>query len=197
MNALLDAMGATVIGAMFMLTILSSMFNIQAISQNANLQMQIIDRTERVTSVLDYHYLEAVGAGISSGAIISSATATNFTFFGELEGSMRKIRLVRRNFDNTRNAYAIEVEIDDVAQFGPFWASNSNDGTLSGMNIRYFNQNNAVISYGALATQSQRDLIRSISVELELVFDTYRRDLRAVDNKHRITFWKHFPNLYL
>ncbi|MCK4955986.1 MAG: hypothetical protein KAS49_00010 [Candidatus Cloacimonetes bacterium] len=198
MNALLDTLGATIIGAMFMLTVLTSMHSIQAMSHNTHLAITLVNITEKVSALLDYHYLSAVGTGLSPGSsVITEATATKIAFTGELNGTLRTIEFIREDFDNTLKGYPIIVEVDNVADYGPFYSSNSNDGSLSGMNITYYNSNDVEIPIAELNTQINRNDIRSIRVEMELFYNTYRRDLQAIDIKHRITFWKYFTNLYL
>ncbi|MFO7896247.1 MAG: hypothetical protein R6U84_04875 [Candidatus Cloacimonadales bacterium] len=198
MIALLDALGATVVGAMFMLTILTSTFNIQAMSANYQRKIQLVDQTERITSILDYYYLSAAGAGLTNtAAVISEATATSLVFRGELDGTMSTIALQRDAFDTDKEAYPLVVRVDGTINYGPFWVTNSNDGTLAGMNIAYFDENESAITYSDLGNQVHRNRIRMVRVELELFYETYRRDLRAIDLKHQITFWKYFTNLYL
>ena len=198
MNALLDAMGATIIGAMFMLTIMTSLFTIQALSANYQRQITLVDQTERVTSILDYYYLSAVGAGLLGAPIvITEATPTSFIFNGELDNTISIIELSRGAFDDTLGTYPLSVLVDNIVNYGPIWLSSSQDGTLDGLNITYYDEGESIISYTSLASQTQRNEVRSIMVELNFFYETYRSDIRATDNSHRITFWKYFTNLYL
>ena len=198
MTALLDTLGATVIGAMFLLTIVTSMFNIQIMSHNYKMQMVLVETTERVTAGLENYYLSAVGTGLSSNNnIITTANSTELSFIGELDGTIRSIDIIREDFDNITNTYQLIVEVDNVENFGPFSLSNSNDGNLAGLEITYFDSNSSIIPISQLGSQVNRNRIRSVQFEIETCYETYRRDVRAIDNKHRIVFWKYFTNLYI
>ena len=198
MNALLDTLGATVIGSMFMLTILNSLFNIQALSTNFQRQITLLDQTERVTNILDTYYLSAVGRSLSSNSsIISRAEEDRFTFRGELDGNIHLIDIQAGAIDTLRNAYPLAVFVDGTKNYGPFWVSTTNDDSYDGIRITYYDNTGNTLSYSDLQIQSNRNRIISLKFELELVYETYRRDLRAMDNKHQITFWKYLTNLYL
>ncbi len=198
MNALLDTLGATVIGAMFMLTILNSLFNVQAISTNFQRQINLLDQTERVTNILDTYYLSAAGRSLSSNSsIITRAKEDRFTFRGELDGNIRLIDIRTGAIDTLRNAYPLAVYVDGTKDYGPFWVSTTNDGAYDGIRITYYDRTGNTLSYSNLQNQSIRNQIRSLKFELELVYETYREDMRAMDNKHQITFWKYLTNLYL
>ncbi|RLD65981.1 MAG: hypothetical protein DRI84_05775 [Bacteroidetes bacterium] len=198
MPSLLDVLGATVVGSLVLLMIFTSLFNMQAISYNTQLQISLSKTSEdlitgRKIGNTDYlgleNILSKVGAGVpESDHPIIEATPNSFKFKGQsnLISSISTYYFVQE--DQTDDGYPLYVYQNDMVNpiSGPFWMSDP-------LEISYYDSNNNLIA----SPDANHDLIRSVEVSLTFFYNTHRPDIDKRLLRHRIVFWKYFKNLYL
>lgn len=198
MSSILDVIGSVLIGGLILLTIFNALSNVQVFSYNTQLQISLNKMSEdlitgRKVNGEDYpgltRYLSKVGAGVPTGTTaILEATSNSFRFFGQMSvsSSIRMIYIVQES--QTSEGYPIYVYNSDMStsELGPFWLADS-------LNLTYYDVNNTIITL----PNSNRDLIRSIKVDLIFFYDTLHPDIDKRIIRHRIVFWRYFKNLYL
>jgi len=82
MVSLIDVIGATIIGAILLLSMLSAQYNIQAMSLDIQMYVNLFDISDNTVSVLEA-YLSKVGFGVDTTAIIA-ATPDSIKFRAKL-----------------------------------------------------------------------------------------------------------------
>ena len=167
MYSILNIIGSALISGLILLTIFSSLSNVQVFSYNTQLQISLNKMSEdlitgRKVNGIDYpgltRYLSKVGAGVPTGtSAILEATSNSFRFLGQMSvsSSINTIYIVQES--QTSKGYPIYVYNNDMttSELGPFWLADS-------LNLTYYDVNNAIIT----SPNSNRDLIRSIKVDL-------------------------------
>lgn len=198
MSSLLDVLGATISGGMVLLMIFSALLNVQVVSYNTQLQINLTKTSEdmitgRKVENLDQpgidNYLSKVGAGVPSTTDpIIEATSISFKFLGQTSptSGISTFYFVQENV--TSNGLPLYVYQDDMSNpvSGPFWMSDS-------LSIQYYDVSNNLIT----SPDSNHDLIRSVEVNVTFYYDTYQPDIDKRFIRHNIVFWKYFKNLYL
>jgi len=198
MSSLLDVLGATIVGSLVLLMIFTSLFNMQAISYNTQLQISLSKMSEdlitgRKIGNIDHlgleNILSKVGAGVpESTDPIIEANLNSFKFLGQtnLTSSISTYYFVQE--DQTGNGYPLYVYQNDMVNpiSGPFWMSDP-------LEISYYDTNNNLI----VSPNTNHDLIRSIEVNLTFFYNTHQPDIDKRLLRHSIVFWKYFKNLYL
>jgi len=194
MSALIDAIGALVIGGLLLLIMINTLFNIHAQSVDIEQQLILSQISENIARIIG-GYLSLAGAG-ESGSIIDSTGvhrlrfAANDTTFTSV---LRTYDIVQG--DSTQFGFPLEVFVDGNRELGPFYLSEE-------MQITYFdeNDNNIVLTNGLVPSVNLDD-IRYIRLEFEFFFDAFSpadipgwlRD----DPKNHIVLWRYFINMYL
>lgn len=198
MASLLDVLGATIAGSLVLLMIFTSLFNIQVISYNTQLQIGLTKMSEdlitgRRVGGIDQPGLESilskVGAGVSTSTDpIIEATSTSFKFLGQINPTSVISTFYFVQESETSDGFPLYVYQNDMSNpfLGPFWLADT-------LEITYNDFNNNVIN----APDSNHDLIRSIEVNLAFFYNTYQPDIDKRLIRHNVVFWKYFKNLYL
>jgi len=198
MASLLDVLGATIAGSLVLLMIFTSLFNIQVISYNTQLQIGLTKMSEdlitgRKTGSIDQPGIESilskVGAGVSTSTDpIIEATSTSFKFLGQTNPTSSVSTLYFVQESGTSEGFPLYVYQNDMSNpiIGPFWMADT-------LEITYIDMNNNVVN----TPDSNHDLIRAIKVSLTFFYDTYQPDIDKRLVRHNIVFWKYFKNLYL
>lgn len=198
MSSLLDVLGATVVGSMVLLMIFTSLFNMQVISYNTQLQIGLTKMSEdlitgRKTGNIDQPGIESilskVGAGVSTSTDpIIEATSISFKFLGQINPTSSVSTFYFVQESGTSEGFPLYVYQNDMSNpiIGPFWMADT-------LEITYIDMNNNVVN----TPDSNHDLIRAIEVNLTFFYDTYQADIDKRLVRHNIVFWKYFKNLYL
>ena len=183
MAAILEAIAATVIGGIFILTMIVSVINIQAIGVNTNQQIALVKISEEVVSVVE-NYLSLVGAGVSDAAAIISTRDTLFTYsYADYDGGASHVVDIEQENINGVKRLSIFVDGGATPVLGPFELSDF------GIQFTYYDVN---------GNPNPADhLVRYIKMIMEFEYDTYREDIDKRYIRHRIQIWKYFKNLYI
>ena len=165
-----------------MLTIITSIINIQAIGVNLNQQIELVETSEDIVSVIE-SYLSFVGAGVADSAIINT-TDSSFTFsYADSIGGTRRIINIGEETINDSKQLAAYRDGGTIPSLGPFQLSDY------GVEFVYYDVNEN--------PNPADSLIRSVQMTMEFEYDTYREDIDRRFIRHRIRIWKYFKNLYL
>ena len=198
MSSLLDVLGATVVGSMVLLMIFTSLFNMQVISYNTQLQIGLTKMSEdlitgRKIGNIDQPGIESilskVGAGVSTSTDpIIEATSISFKFLGQINPTSSVSTFYFVQESGTSEGFPLYVYQNDMSNpiIGPFWMADT-------LEITYIDMNNNVVN----TPDSNHDLIRAVEVNLTFFYDTYQADIDKRLVRHNIVFWKYFKNLYL
>ena len=198
MSSLLDVLGATVVGSMVLLMIFTSLFNMQVIGYNTQLQIGLTKMSEdlitgRKTGSIDQPGIESilskVGAGVSTSTDpIIEATSISFKFLGQINPTSSVSTFYFVQESGTSEGFPLYVYQNDMSNpiIGPFWMADT-------LEITYIDMNNNVVN----TPDSNHDIIRAIEVNLTFFYDTYQSDIDKRLVRHNIVFWKYFKNLYL
>ncbi len=195
MGSLLDALGAVVIGGLFLIAMFNALSNVQAVGYNTNMQTTLNEISERVISGtidddtgetipgISNGYLSKVGAGIDSLAVLLATDSTfQFRIKDSVSASIDIILIYKEND-------SLKLTRNGSMEFGPFELSqNSNN-----LKFTYYDVNENEIT----SPQDSLSYIRSVRIDIEFFANTYRGDIdkRAINNK--IVLWQYFKNLYL
>ena len=198
MASLLDVLGATIAGSLVLLMIFTSLFNIQVISYNTQLQIGLTKMSEdlitgRRVGGIDQPGIESilskVGAGVSTSTDpIIEATSSSFKFLGQSSPTSVISTFYFVQESETSDGFPLYVYQNDMSNpfLGPFWMADT-------LEITYNDMNNNVVNN----PDSNHDMIRSIEVNLTFFYNTYRPDIDKKLIRHNVVFWKYFKNLYL
>ena len=182
MIAILEAIGATVIGGIFILTMITAIINIHAIGVNTNQQIELVEISEDVVSVVET-YLSLVGAGVADSAIISTQD-TSFTYsYADSVGGTRHIVNMAQIDEGGSKQLAVYADGSTTPVLGPFELSDY------GVQFTYYDVNDN--------PNPADSLVRYIQMVMEFQYDTFRDDIDRRYIRHRIQIWKYFKNLYL
>ena len=182
MVSLLDVLGATVIGAILILSMINAQYNIQAMSLDIRMYVNLFDISDNTVSVLE-SYLSKVGFGVDTTAIIAAAP-DSFEFrakFSLADSTFSTLSVVQGD-SIADKGYPFQLKRNGVTELGPFYLSNS-------LRFTYYDADGNTTS--VLAN------IRSVKSEMEFFYASLRGGINIRKYKHRITFWKYFKNLYL
>ncbi len=179
---MLDTIGALIIGGALLVAMWTAYTNYTAMHQNANMQMNLTTLSEEVSLMLGSFYLPKVGSGVPTGtAAIQIANSTGFQFLGR-ESYSTSVDTFYVFQDTVSTQKVVKVSRNGVEIAGPFFMN-------SDMNITYYNQADAVT-----ATISD---IRSVKVEIELVYEGWSTNANTLNLVNKIVFWTYFKNLYI
>ena len=195
MGSLLDALGAVVIGGLFLVAMFNALSNVQAVGYNTNIQTTLNEISERVISGtidddtgetipgISNGYLSKVGAGIDSLAVLLATDSTfQFRIKDSVSASIDTILIYKEND-------SLKLMRNGSMEFGPFELSQNSDN----LKFTYYDVNENEIT----STQDSLSYIRSVRIDIEFFANTYRgdSDKRVINNK--IVLWQYFKNLYL
>ena len=190
MGSMINVIGATAIGAMFLLTVLGGIFNAQAIAYNAQMQVTLTQISENVTEILNSYYLSRVGLGIYSGNKITYASDDSLQFLSCLDDDIGDdtqytILITKDGNDN------LVVYRDGVIDLGPFELSDNTDN----LHFTYYEYDGGDIEIAS--PNANWDDILSVEVDIEFQYQTYKMETGVDYVRHKIKFWSYFKNLYL
>ena len=196
MNAIFDALGATIAGGLILLMIFSAMTNIQVISLNMQQQSILNKMSEdllsgRTVNNIDYpglgFYLSKVGAGVSSNSILE-ALSNSFKFQGQLSPFSGISTFQIKSGTAVNGVFPLYVYVNNMSTpvLGPFWLAES-------LNITYYDVNNTEI----VNPNSNRSAIRSARFYFNFTMTTTRPDIDKRLVRYPMVYWKYFKNLYL
>jgi len=186
MITLLESIAATIIGGIFILTMITSIINIQAVGVNTNQQILLVEISEDVVSVIE-SYLSLVGAGVADSAAIITTRDTlfSYSYADSVGGSPHIINMTQENISGAKQLSVYEdYEDGNVTPIlGPFELSDY------GIQFTYYD-----VDDNANPADS---LVRYVQMIMEFEYDTFRDDIDKRFIRHRIQIWKYFKNLYL
>jgi len=195
MTALIDAIGAVIIGGLLLLTMVTSLFNINSKAADIGQQVILAEVSEDIARIVG-EYLSLAGAGVG-GQIISPCGRTGFRFTANdttYTSLQRTYELVQGN--STDAGYPFEVYIDNQLVLGPFFLADS-------LRFTYFDASHAIITMnnnGILPDANLPD-VRLIRMEMEFYYDAFAPDSLSgpdsKDPKNRIVLWRYLMNMYL
>ena len=182
MAAILEAIGATIIGGIFILTMITSIINIHAAGVNINQQIELVEISEDVVSVIET-YLSLVGAGVEDSAIISTQdTLFTYSYADSVDGTRHIVNMAQENINNSKQL-SVYVDGNPTPVLGPFELSDF------GIQFTYYDANDN--------TNPADSLVRYVQMIMEFQYDTFRDDIDKRYIRHRIQIWKYFKNLYI
>ena len=181
--SLIDVLGATIIGAILLLSMLSATYHVQAMSLNIRMYVNLFDISDNTISIVEA-YLSKVGFGLPAGTTaILAATPDSVLFRAKLsllDSTYTTLSLVQGD-SIADKGYPFQLKRNGVRELGPFYLSDK-------MILTYYDEN-------VDATTDPPD-IRSVKCEMEFFYKTSGK-FDTKQYKNRITFWKYFKNLYL
>jgi len=194
MSALIDAIGALVIGGILILTMVNSIFNIHAQSVDIEQQLILSQISENIAKIVT-GYLSRAGAG-ETGSIMDSTGVHRLKFSASdstYTSTLKTFDIIQG--DSTQFGYPLEVYVDNVKELGPFYLSEE-------MTITYFDGNNNVINLvNGMVPSANLGNLRNMRLELEFFYDAFSPpdipSLTREEPKNRIVLWRYFINMYL
>lgn len=199
MGSMLDVIGALVIGGMFIITMMTSIFKIQQLSYNSNMLTTLNKTSELVTRVIDYEYLARLGNGLKDkSSIITEANDTTFTFRYKKATAIIPVSMQLRTHTTISNIYNFGVYVNSSAtpSLGTFLLEAKNTGTGAKKSIfTYYNENDARI----MTPNDSLQYIRSMRLSLYFVYEGRLTGAGVgVDKRYRnqIYLWKYFNNMW-
>ncbi|HHE39211.1 MAG TPA: hypothetical protein ENL20_11665 [Candidatus Cloacimonetes bacterium] len=193
-TGMLEAIGALIIGGIFMVMMFNAYHNVNVAASNITQQISINAITESVCSMLDSLYLSKVGAGVDSSTVaITKAWIRDFKFLGKInptDPTPSEFYIDQGSYDSDQGGYPLRVKIDGTTVAGPFYMPTQ-------IVFRYFDVQENEKNWAELLFSSQRDLVRSVRIDFELFADPVEFEGQKAEIKQRIIFWKYFKNLYL
>ena len=183
MITLLESIAATIIGGIFILTMITSIINIQAVGVNTNQQILLVEISEDVVSVIE-SYLSLVGAGVADSAAIITTRDTlfSYSYADSVGGSPHIINMTQENISGAKQLSVYE-DGNVTPVLGPFELSDF------GIQFTYYDVNNN--------PNPADSLVRYVKMIMEFQYDTFREDIDKRFIRHRIQIWKYFKNLYI
>ncbi|HHE40872.1 MAG TPA: hypothetical protein ENL10_05165 [Candidatus Cloacimonetes bacterium] len=182
MAAILEAIGATIIGGIFILTMITSIINLHAIGVNVNQQIELVEISEDVVSVIE-SYLSLVAAGVVDSAIISTQdTSFTYSYADSVGGTRHIVNMAQEDIDDSKQL-SVYVDSGTEPELGPFELSDF------GVQFTYYDVNDN--------PNPADSLVRYVQMIMEFQYDTFREDIDKRFVRHRIQIWKYFKNLYL
>lgn len=192
MARMIIIIASTAIGAMFLLTVLSGIFNAQAIAFNAKMQVTLAQVSEDVIEILDTYYLSRVGLGVPGDKIISALDNT-FIFESCLDDDIGDDTQYTISITKDANGNLV-VYREGVLDFGPFELSDSADN----LKFTYYKYDSTTGGDIEVASpDSNKEDILSIEVDIEFEYQTYKIETGVDYVRHKVKFWSYFKNLYL
>ena len=182
MAAILEAIGATIIGGIFILTMITSIIYIHAAGVNINEQIELVEISEDVVSVIET-YLSLVGAGVADSAVISTQdTLFTFSYADSVGGARHIVNMAQEDLADNKQL-AVYVDGGATPVLGPFELSDF------GIQFTYYDVNDN--------PNPADSLVRYVQMIMEFQYDTFREDIDKRFIRHRIQIWKYFKNLYI
>lgn len=191
MIVFLDIIGAVIAGTMVIITIISSIFNVQQMNYNIQTLLALNTTANQISEFLDLSYLESVGRNLKNTEdVIKSVSGNRFVYFSRAEYS-----------DINPVEYTAETKTDAN---GNVFISISTKNTPTSVSVEVFNSSPFFIEHTNIFTFFDIDGNITTNIndvrycQVDLVF--VERGWDKKDNlyiKYPITFWRFFKNIYL
>jgi len=190
MSSLLDAIGAVAIGGLFLVTMFTTLFNVQVTGQNIGLQVTLNQCADVICDELDNYLgkvcIDVTGSGSDTIMVAASDSfkfCSNWDVFADITTSSENVIKIALG-DSTHIGYPMEVTQNGILVSGtdiPLW--------LKSMKFTYYDvdENETFIL---------KD-IRSVKVEMEFFHEGSLVGPGERNINTKIIFWKYFKNLYL
>lgn len=194
MAALIDAVGATIIGGLLLLVMINSMFNLQTQAINIEKLVLLAQVSENISTVIT-DYLNMAGAG-TAGEILGSTGLNRLKFTtrdSSYTSSLRTFDFIQQN--QTDAGFPFEIHVDGNLTAGPFMLSEP-------ITITYFNADDNVIPFdNNVISASNLANIRYIRMELDFFYDSFSpmqvTGPDDTDPHNTVVIWRYFINTYL
>ncbi|MCL1827350.1 MAG: hypothetical protein FWG20_04840 [Candidatus Cloacimonetes bacterium] len=191
MTAIIDVIGAMIAGALIMITIIYTIFNVQRNNFNMDMMFNMKTHAQHVVDVLDRAYLENVGAHMATAGpgmdIITAAGPDKFSYRSAKDPYVATVDLFEIRVVGSPNQYQIEVTENGAVIFdsAPFFIANNDIFTYIDFEG---NQLDIAANPGAISSIGY--------CQTNLIFTTFNHDT-DVDSmlRYPITFWRGFKNL--
>lgn len=194
MGSLLDAIGAVAIGGLFLITMFTTLFNVQVTGQNIGLQVTLNQCADVICDELDNYLgivcIDATGSGTDTIMVAASDSfkfCSNWDVFADTTTSSENVIKIALG-NSTPIGYPMQVTQNDTLIPGTdiaLW--------LKSLNFTYYNEDDRII----LTPIDSLDYIRSVKVEMEFFHEgsLVGPGERSINTK--IIFWEYFKNLYI
>ncbi len=174
-----------------MITIFTTLFNLQASSQDTTFHVTLNNAAEVQYQELD-NYLGKVGAGVESGRILAAEPdsfvfKTKYDLINDVMGSTINTISISRG-DSSSRGFPIKVKQNGTLVPGsnvPLW--------LRHLKFSYFDINEKQITTPA----DSLNYIRLLKADLQFSFETSYVGPGERNILTNLTFWKYFINFYL
>jgi hypothetical protein len=191
MTALIDVIGATVAGAMVIMTILSTIFNVQRNNFNMNMILSMKTHSQKFISAFGQVYLENVGNHMESasftGDIIHCAEPNLFSYMA-----------AKRPYDPNPSAYIIQV----IGSPSNYVIQVVEDGRIVYDSLPFFLKDNNIFTYKdgtgqtVAPTTDPTELRKIESCQVDISFTTFSHDTNPDAMLYYPTrFWHSFRNV--
>jgi len=183
MGSMLDAIGALVIGGMILISIFNTMFNVNFLGYDLNMEFQLMKTSEQIVAGIDTLYLAKVGSGMGTSTGIKVATPINFKYQYKATPQATvadEINIVQEA--KATNGYPLKVYRNGKLELGPFWLADS-------LKFIYYSKSGNVTT--------NVDSVRSVRVRMNFTYDYLSSGQGGRKIRYDTTFWRYFENLYL
>ncbi len=193
MNAMIDIVGAAIIGGLLLLTMLNALFNVQALAFDIHQQILLTETSEILARVVG-DYISLAGAGVA-GVILDSTGVSRFRFQtndSTFTSTLRTYEIVQQ--DSMNMGFPLEAYIDGNRVMGTFYLSDS-------LHISYFDADNNELPFtnGFIASGDLVN-IRFLEVTMEFFYDAISPSSPSAANredpKNRIVLRQYLLNMY-
>lgn len=203
MNAIFDVIAAFAIGAMFILTMMNTMFNIQNYGYNIEAMMILTETSKVSVDVLDRVVLANIGS--------DEVRRTNGTVFEQnlLDNTMRFWGLLDVNNDNVLDDVYIQIRIDANNQLqvrystvypNPTWVTYYRAQlAANGLQFVYLDADDNVIATPITAAAANAN--PPAGVQITVNFEEQGRGETDFGSfatlQNQIVFWRYFKSLHI
>lgn len=198
MGSMLDVLGATVIGAVFILAMVTAVYNVQVITFNSEMMLTNTEITDRIVTAIDSLYIPDAGLGVTDGVAIKDASERSFRFKGMIEGSVVDTILIRREGsvgNYTINFYK-ELPGGSLSRLmGPFDLTD-NDTNLKFTYFKYAD-NGSGLEPTLISGSSDWQSIRLVQVDIDLQQRMIRNDIDARKLHNHVRTWVYLKSLFI
>jgi hypothetical protein len=195
---MLDVIGATVIGAVFILAMVTAVYNVQVITHNSNMMLTNTEITDRIVTAIDSLYMPNAGLGVTDGVTIKDASARSFRFKGMVEGSVVDTILIRR--EGTQGNYTLNIYKELAGgslsrQMGPF-ALTDDDRNLKFTYYKYAD-NGSGLEPTLISGSADWQSIRLVQIDIDLQQTMVRNDIDPRTLHNHVRTWVYLKSLFI
>ncbi|MEA2103822.1 MAG: hypothetical protein U9P79_04170 [Candidatus Cloacimonadota bacterium] len=182
MGSLLDAIGAVAIGGILLVSMITTLYMMQANGNNLNSLITLMQISEDVSSAIDSLYLSKVGLGVTSSSPIVATSSNSFEFLTKnpVTNLTDTIKIIQESADVW--GYPLSVYRNSVLELGPFSLKDSLD-------FIFYDRSETVTT--------TVDSIRSVKMTAEFTSPAIPTTSSLVNVNNKIIIWRYFKNLYI